>query len=480
MKYMCTDATPGSGLCDNTGATTRADCDGANGDSTNCLWTVGEGTCVQKTIKVTVTRPADLTEFGGEWVKSYPKDSWQNVTNEYEPYTFNDYGSKIPLDQFRAVTINAQTGQKLHDNAPDATELNVFMQMSEDGDYEIRYGNPHLSYAHDPDVHGVSEAGWERLGILQQHKKECAAITDETTCNDRALDDITTCTWCDVTCTKPSGTYAGGAGCHVATPMEKRRWVAVEFKKSQLRVGSPWSQCGDGAAIDGASDYTQIGTIIPVYLGNPSLLIASYMGIRDTLTATYTGDAATLKTKIILNIFTPTADSKGNDWHPSGWTDGGKSKFTKHCDRSWQEGDAVDGNPACVNNTYDKCYSAGEPCPLDHSVCKKEYCELQRWREIIKLYKSIGSHVQVLGLVETKKIDNDPDNVDTYGLPIPRTEEEIKADMDAYLTRVGGADGIDGFYMNEAHGTKATVDELMVIMNSYRGSYPNLFNVFGH
>ena len=27
----------------------------------------------KKTIKITVTRPADLTEFGGEWVKMYPK-----------------------------------------------------------------------------------------------------------------------------------------------------------------------------------------------------------------------------------------------------------------------------------------------------------------------------------------------------------------------------------------------------------------------
>merc|ERR1719316_1658512 len=469
MKYMCTDATPGSGLCDNTGATTRADCDGANGDSTNCLWTVAQGTCVQKTIKVTVTRPADLTEFGGEWVKSYPKDSWQNVTNEYEPYTFNDYGSKIPLGQFRAVTVNSETGQKLHDNAPDATELNVFMEMSKDGDYEIRYGNPHLSYAHDPDVHGVSEAGWEPLGILQQHIKECALITDETTCNAHKLDDITKCT------------YVVGAGCHVATPMEKRRWVAVEFKKSQLRVGSPWSQCGDGAAIDGASDYTQIGTIIPVYLGNPSLLIASYMGIRDTLTAAYTGDAATLKTKIILNIFTPTADSKGNDWHPSGRTDGGKSKFTKHCDRSWQEGDAVDGNPACVDDTYDKCYSAGEPCPLDHSVCKVEYCELQRWREIIKFYKDIGTHVEVLGLIETKeKVDDtceDPDGCCATCTTKccdrqQRSADDIKADIKAYNDNVGGdsadvsgdgAQPIDGFYFNEAHGDKTDLEALMTI-----------------
>ena len=28
-------------------------------------------------------RDASLTDFGGEWVKLYEKDSWKNVTNEY-------------------------------------------------------------------------------------------------------------------------------------------------------------------------------------------------------------------------------------------------------------------------------------------------------------------------------------------------------------------------------------------------------------
>ena len=36
--------------------------------------------------------------------------------------------------------------------------------------------------------------------------------------------------------------------------------------------------------------------------------------------------------------------------------------------------------------------------PLDHSVCKVEYCELQRWREIIDLYQGMPN-VQVLALV---------------------------------------------------------------------------------
>jgi hypothetical protein len=391
----------------------------------------------QKTIRVTITRPADLTEFGGEWVQSFPKDSWANETNEYEPYTFNDFGSKIPLMEFRPTTED-EHGRKIVLDAQDFPQVNVYMKMDTDGDYEIRYGNPHISYDH---VDG------QPLGLG---------------------DD---------------GSVLGNGA--------PKRWVAMEFKKSQLRVGSPWSNCAfsDGVGTETASDYSSVGTIIPVYLGNPALLIHEFKAVHKTLDDTFQTTGKLVKVKIILTIFTDEADSSQQlgGWTEgpeadgvAGWSAGDPPKQDMHCDRSWQEGTAKTAANGCQLAPYDKCYSAGEPCPLDHSVCKKEYCELQRWREIIKLYKSIGSHVQVLGLVETKKIDNDPANVDTYGLPIPRTEEEIKADMDAYLTRTGGADGIDGFYMNEAHGTKATVDELMVIMNSFKGSYPSLFNVFGH
>ena len=36
----------------------------------------------QRSIRIQVTRPKELTEFGGEWVQAYEKDSWANVTNE--------------------------------------------------------------------------------------------------------------------------------------------------------------------------------------------------------------------------------------------------------------------------------------------------------------------------------------------------------------------------------------------------------------
>ena len=42
------------------------------------------------------------------------------------------------------------------------------------------------------------------------------------------------------------------------------RWIAFEFKKHQIRVGSPWSDCSVGASTGTTKAYTDIGTIIPV------------------------------------------------------------------------------------------------------------------------------------------------------------------------------------------------------------------------
>ena len=35
-----------------------------------------------KTVMMTVTRPRDLTAFGGEWVQLFPKDSWSNTRSQ--------------------------------------------------------------------------------------------------------------------------------------------------------------------------------------------------------------------------------------------------------------------------------------------------------------------------------------------------------------------------------------------------------------
>ena len=127
-----------------------------------------------KTVKMTVTRPSALSAFGAEWVQLFPKDSWENTTNEYEPFTFNMYGAKIPLPGFRSTPTGIDpdhpdapvdtdleavdgTGLSLQSadgtqteigaspsgvtgtSAPEATTgyVNVYMEVSDDGDYEV-------------------------------------------------------------------------------------------------------------------------------------------------------------------------------------------------------------------------------------------------------------------------------------------------------------------------------------------------------
>ena len=128
-----------------------------------------------KTVMMKVTRPADLTAFGGEWVQLFPKDSWENTTNEYEPFTFNMYGAKIPLPNFRSTPTGlrddpAATGDEAVDgtglslqsadgtqtemgaspagitspslDAATAGVVNVYMEVKDEGDYEVPF---HLS-----------------------------------------------------------------------------------------------------------------------------------------------------------------------------------------------------------------------------------------------------------------------------------------------------------------------------------------------
>ena len=107
-----------------------------------------------------------MTAFGGEWVQLFPKDSWENVTNEYEPFTFNHYGAKIPLPEFRATptglegdgdNADGSDGEGLSQQSADGTTteiagetgasadaattgyVNVYMEVSDDGDYEVPF-----------------------------------------------------------------------------------------------------------------------------------------------------------------------------------------------------------------------------------------------------------------------------------------------------------------------------------------------------
>jgi hypothetical protein len=235
-----------------------------------------------KTVQMTVNRPKDLTAFGGEWVQLFPKDSWENVTNEYEPYTFNDYGAKIPLPEFRPTT----TG--LADDAETKDELHVYMEVKDEGDYEIKYGNPNLKNTDD-------------------------------------------------------------------------KWVAVEFKSTLLRVGTPWAECD--ADTLGVSSY-DVGSIMPILFGGPNLnSIALKDGnpSYDDVIAELQG--VSVPVKVVLEIF-----------------NAAKTTYT----------DSI---------TDGQCYKAGNACPEAHLVCKAEYCEMDVWKSLIASFKAAGT-VTVLGSVD--------------------------------------------------------------------------------
>merc|ERR1719201_1458872 len=72
--------------------------------------------------------------------------------------------------------------------------------------------------------------------------------------------------------------------------------------------------------------------------------------------------------------------------------------------------------------TYNKCYKAGTPCPLNHEVCAADNCAMDEWREIAQALRDAGcagtdnvydpatkkctdttaSKVKVLGFLETR------------------------------------------------------------------------------
>merc|ERR1719247_1235367 len=176
-----------------------------------CPQTEGE-----KTVKFTITRPPDFTRFGAEWIQLFPKDSWTNVTNEYEPFTFNSYGAKIPL--------NRATSTEHADDAVLSDELIVYMEVSAIGDWEVKYGNPVLS------VDG--------------------------------------------------------------------KWVANEFKRTLLRVGTPWASCDGGTAL-GEASYSGVGAIIPALYGNPG--VPANLFLYNDLIRDLTG--VEVAVKVILEAF---------------------------------------------------------------------------------------------------------------------------------------------------------------------------------
>merc|ERR550514_541352 len=173
---------------------------------------------------------------------------------------------------------------------PPATDtMNIFMEVSEEGDYEVMYGNP--------------------------------------------------------------GLVSGGY------------WVAVQFKSTLLRVGTPWADCTDAAL--GAASYS-VGSIMPILFGGPNLnSIALPAGNPSYLDVIAELSGVTVPVKIVLEIFSTSVTS---------YTDSAES--------------------------YGVCYKAGNACPEGHLVCKAEYCEMDVWKQLIADFKAAGT-VTVLGSVDS-------------------------------------------------------------------------------
>jgi len=258
-----------------------------------------------KAVKFTVHRPADMTEFGSEWVKLYRKDSWKNVTNEYEPWTMNKYGAKIP------VLRNTPDGDPPNPEKEDS--VTVYMEVSDRGDYEVKYGNPQIV-------------------------------------------------------TKPSdGSDPDG------------RWVAVEFKSTLLRVGSPWAECkADPDVLE--KNKVDIGTIIPAFFGHPNLNLEAYEEFIAEVTATTLSDVS-----VVFEIFGDGTMTKTGGLYTMSEAKADLDKLgikkTEHASKK----------------DYTSCYEAGNACPENHQVCEASYCELDTFEALITKLQDKG--IKVLGAV---------------------------------------------------------------------------------
>merc|ERR1719421_2167268 len=243
--------------------------------------------------------------------------------NEYEPFTFNDYGAKVPV--FRSTSTD------LSDDAPTEDVLHVYMEVKDEGDYEVKYGNPQLV----------------------------------------------------------SGGY----------------WVAVEFKETLLRVGTPWADC-TGSTLDTAS--YDVGTIAPILFGGPNLnSIALKDGNPSYLDVIAELSGVTVPVKVVLEIFFA-----------------GKTTYTDSL---------VDG----------QCYKAGNTCPEAHLVCKAEYCEMDVWKSLIASFKAAGS-VTVLGAVGASTTTSEYDTLGTAGVGWTGAGSDGAAVDGFYFTGDAVEDGFDG------------------------------------
>ena len=128
------------------------------------------------------------------------------------------------------------------------------------------------------------------------------------------------------------------------------RWVAVEFKKHQLRVGSPFV---------GTDAKSNIGAIFRLDLGDPNIYYQDHKNIASDLKAAGVDE----NFKVVLPIH---VDSRVGSW------------------------------TSAAEDT--QCYKSGNACPEAHSVCDPSYCSIERWNEIIAELKK-APKLKVLRLI---------------------------------------------------------------------------------
>jgi len=310
-----------------------------------------------KTLRFTVKRPKSISEFGGEWISLYPKDSWLNLTTEFEPYTYNPYGAKIPIASLRNISELAaeySIDESVGGEAAATTEYAHFYgEVSNAGDYEIRYGNPNFK------ING--------------------------------------------------------------------KWVAIEFRKTLLRIGTPFSDCGD--LYEAAPNKLDLGMVIPAFYENPALNQAMYYKTIGDLQGT------TSPTTVAIRIFTQ--NDEEDQIKPGGfWTDSLAPETHKYAS-------------AFRTDYYTSCYRAGTPCPEDHAVCKPEYCHVDRFRQIIADMKAASPWVNVLGVIDVSRTTNWDKDVSSVA---------------EHRQRLNGTAYLDGFFFDRVPHNEQKLRDLMDVI----------------
>jgi hypothetical protein len=327
-----------------------------------------------KTVRFTVTRPKSISAFGGEWLSLYPKDSWMNLTTEFEPFSFNSYGAKIPIAELRGIDELAaeySIDEAAGGAAAATTETaHFYMEVSHPGDWELRYSNPELSYG--------------------------------------------------------------------------EKWVSIEFKKTNLRIGTPWAFCEGIDVYEETPQELDLGMVIPVWYENPALNQAMYERTISDLGGT------TTPTQVAIKIFTQETCTAERCWTrdvgaPGGiWTDSLNPESHKDVSGGWQ------------TDYYTSCYRAGNPCPEDHTVCSPDYCHLDRFRKIIADLKAASpGYINVIGVVDVG------DSIESGDW-----ETAVSA-VTTYREKLANESAVEGFYFQHVPHNEWKLMALMDVIAAH-------------